>query len=56
MRNCVITDHSSSSLTLEDGETLLKCECHAEDGILCAASSRGNVIIVDTSSKLVGSD
>ena len=55
MRNCKITDHASTNLTLEDDETVLKCEFFAEDGLLCAASSLGNVTIIDTSANLVSS-
>ena len=53
MRNCKIVDHDHTDLVLQDDETLLHCAYHAADGIMCAASSLGNVIIFDASSSTV---
>lgn len=53
MRNCKIVDHDYMDLKLEEDETLLKFAYHAEDGIMCAASSMGNVIIFNASGSVV---
>lgn len=53
MRNCKIIGHDYTDLKLEKDETLLKFAYHAEDGIMCAASSLGNVIIFDASGSVV---